>query len=161
MAVTMIGVMGPVGCSEEVVVEAESLGRRIAEEGWVLLCGGRDAGVMAAVCRGADRAGGTIVGVLPGEDREGASPDLTIPIVTGMGSARNNINVLSSAVVVACGMGAGTASEIALAIKAGKPVVLLRGTAESDAFWRQLAPEQVEVAGDVEDAVRLIRARIG
>ncbi len=71
---------------------------------------------------------------------------MDIAIVTDMGSARNNINVLSAHVVVACGMGAGTASEVALAIKAGKPVILLDDNWESMAFFRGLAPELVQVA---------------
>lgn len=154
----IVGVMGPGdGARDEDVAAAEALGRRIAGEGWTLLTGGRDAGVMAAANRGAKAAGGTTIGVLPGTTRGGVSPDVDFPIVTGLGNARNNVNVLSSDVVVACGMGAGTASEVALALKFGKPVVLLNGNEPSRAFWTSLAPRGVHVADGVDAAIQTIR----
>lgn len=154
---TIIGVMGPGAADPALEAVGEALGRRLAEAGWLVLCGGREAGVMGAVCRGVSQVGGTVIGILPGESPAGASPHVTIPIATGLGSARNNINVLSSTVVIACGMGAGTASEVALALKAGKDVVLLASSPESLAFWSQLAPAQVHLAGDVDEAVGLVR----
>jgi uncharacterized protein (TIGR00725 family) len=102
---------------------AYELGRLIAQEGWVLLNGGRDVGAMDASARGAREAGGLTVGILPDDHRGRASAHLDIEILTGMGSARNNINVLSSDIVIACAGGAGTLSEIALALKAGRPVI--------------------------------------
>lgn len=154
----IVGVMGPGGTArDEDVTVAEALGRRIAEAGWTLLTGGRDAGVMAAANRGAKAAGGTTIGVLPGATREGLSPDVDLPIVTGLGNARNAVNVLSSDIVVACGMGLGTASEIALALKTGKPVILLNGDERSRAFWTALSPRRVHVAGDVDTAIRTIQ----
>ena len=75
---------------------------------------------MDEVSKGAKDAGGLVVGVIPTSDRSGCSDAVDIAIVTGMGNARNNINVLSSDVVVACGMGPGTASEVALALKSQK-----------------------------------------
>jgi uncharacterized protein (TIGR00725 family) len=120
MSRVVIGVMGPGDDAQEPVLSyAQELGRRVAEEGWVVLSGGRDCGVMDAVSRAAHDAGGLTVGILPGPGRDGMSDGVDIPIVTGMGSARNNINVLSSDVVVACGISSGTASEIALAINGG------------------------------------------
>jgi uncharacterized protein (TIGR00725 family) len=107
------------------LADAHELGRLIAEEGWVLLNGGRDSGIMDASARGAAGAGGLVVGVLPDDHRGRASRHLEVQILTGMGSARNAINVLSSDVVIACRGGAGTLSEIALALKAGRPVILL------------------------------------
>jgi hypothetical protein len=80
---------------------------------------------MDAASRGAQDAGGLVVGVLPGGDRTGMSNAVDIPIITGIGHARNVINVLSSTVVIACGMGLGTASEVALALKCNIPVILL------------------------------------
>lgn len=121
---TIIGVMGGAVASTETTAAALELGRLIAENGWVLLNGGRDAGVMEASTRGAHEAGGLVVGILPTDTVVGAGPvDIAIP--TGMGDARNMINVLSSRVVVALTGGAGTVSEIALALKVGKPVVTL------------------------------------
>lgn len=126
MARTIIGVMGGgESAPESAVRDAYRLGELIAGAGWVLLCGGRGAGVMDAVARGAQSQGGLTIGVLPGKDTRGASAHLDIRIVTGMGSARNVINVLSSDVVIACGGGAGTLSEVALALKHARPVILL------------------------------------
>ena len=101
------------------------LGQLIAAEGWVLLNGGRRAGIMDASARGAFEQGGLTVGILPDDDTRDMSPFIQIPILTGMGSARNTINALSSRVMVACPGGAGTLSEIALALKHGRAVVLM------------------------------------
>ena len=121
----IIGVMGGSQVAGEVETLARELGRAVALEGWIVLSGGRDAGVMAAVSAGAAAAGGTVVGILPDRDLTDASPHLTIPIRTGLGDARNVINILSSDVVVALPGAAGTLSEIALAVKNGKPLLLL------------------------------------
>ena len=122
----MVGVMGGGGSVEkETAQNAYQLGGLIAARGWILLNGGRNAGVMAASAKGARENGGITVGVLPDETGRGASPFIQIPILTGMGNARNCINVLSSHVVVACPGGTGTISEIALALKSARPVILL------------------------------------
>lgn len=121
----VIGVMGGGAATPAQIETAYRLGAMIATEGWVLLNGGRNAGIMEASAKGAWDHGGITVGVLPGATLENASQYITIPILTGMGNARNCINVLSSDVVVACPGGAGTFSEIALALKTQKPVILL------------------------------------
>jgi uncharacterized protein (TIGR00725 family) len=104
---------------------ARELGALVAERGWIVLTGGRPAGVMAAACAGAKQVRNSLtLGILPGAD--GAGSDVDIAVFTAMGDARNAINVLSSDVVVACGVeGAGTSSEVSLALKAVKPVILL------------------------------------
>ena len=121
----IIGVMGGAAVPSRVIFAARRLGYLIAERGWILLNGGRNSGVMEASAQGAREMGGLTIGILPGMDRKNASEFIDIPIVTGMGQARNSINVLSSDFVVACRGGAGTLSEIALAIKSEKPVILL------------------------------------
>ncbi|HUU83125.1 MAG TPA: TIGR00725 family protein [Phycisphaerae bacterium] len=121
----VVGVMGGADVSEDVIDLARRLGTLIAQRGWVLLNGGRNAGVMAASAAGARQAGGTVIGILPDRDTRAASPDLDYAIVTGLGDARNLINVLSSDVVIACPGGAGTLSEVALAAKNAKPLILL------------------------------------
>lgn len=121
----IVGVMGGAGVGQQVIEAAQDLGRRIAEQGWVLLNGGRNAGVMAASAKGAREQGGLTIGILPDETPDNASAHIQIPICTGMGSARNMINILSSHVVVACAGGTGTVSEIALALKHGKTVLTL------------------------------------
>jgi uncharacterized protein (TIGR00725 family) len=135
----LIGVMGAgEGASAATIEMAEALGAAIAQRGWALLTGGRPEGVMAAACCGASRVEGhLVVGVLPGDgqgqDRRNTA-ELDLALFTGMGQARNLINVLSADVVVVCGAGgAGTASEAAHAIKAGRPLVLLA----VPALWRE------------------------
>ena len=122
---TIIGVMGGGTASSHDLENAYQLGGLIAQNGWVLLNGGRRAGIMEASAKGAKSLGGLTVGILPGESRRGTSAFIDIPVLTGMGNARNCINVLSNDVVVACPGGAGTLSEIALALKSRRPVILL------------------------------------
>jgi len=117
-----VGVIGEGVCSRRVAALAERVGRAIAEAGAVLLCGGLG-GVMEAASRGAARAGGTVVGLLPGFEARDANRWVGIPIVTGMDQARNVILVRSSDAVIAVGGRYGTLSEIALALKLGRPVV--------------------------------------
>ncbi len=121
----IIGVMGGGLAGAKEMEDAYTLGTLVAKQAWVLLNGGRDTGVMTASARGASDQGGLTIGILPGSTPKEASEYIRIPIVTGLGNARNCINVLSSDVVVACPGGMGTLSEIALALKCGKPVILL------------------------------------
>ncbi len=121
----VIGVMGGAAGEAGAMRMAGELGRLIAGAGYALLTGGRGAGVMLAASRGASEAGGLVIGVLPGHRPQDANEYVDLAIATGIGDARNLVNVLSSDVVVACPGGAGTLSEVALAMKNGKPVVLL------------------------------------
>jgi uncharacterized protein (TIGR00725 family) len=98
---------------------AYAAGRTIAGNSAVLVCGGLG-GVMEAACRGAQESGGTTVGILPGT--EGGNPYLDITIRTGLGHARNVLVVLSADAVIAIGGSHGTLSEIAIALKTGRPV---------------------------------------
>ncbi|MBI3804128.1 MAG: TIGR00725 family protein [Nitrospirae bacterium] len=155
MRKTIIGVMGPgERAHEEDIRNAYALGRLIAQEGWVLLTGGRNSGVMDAANRGAKEADGLTIGILPTRDRTMISAAVDIPILTEMGSARNNINVLTSDLIIACGMGTGTASEVALALKAGKPVILITKDEEAKRFFLHLRPEKVFVAQDPAAALK-------
>jgi len=133
------------------------LGKLVAAQGWVLLTGGRDAGVMGAASRGAKEGGGLTVGILPTADTHGMSSSVDIPIVTGMGQARNNINVLTSQIVFACGLGPGSASEVALALKAGKPVILLGGHAEALDFFTSLNHSEVFTASSPDEAIEIAK----
>ena len=153
---TVIGVMGGGTASERVLQDARRVGRLIAENGWVLLNGGRDAGVMAASARGAKEAGGLVIGVLPSSDWECIAPDVDVPILTGMGDARNAVNVLSSRVVIALPGGAGTLSEIALALKGGRAVVTI-GFPLGDEFARYRESGHLIQADAPEDAVAHVK----
>jgi uncharacterized protein (TIGR00725 family) len=106
----------------------------------VVICGG-GTGVMAAVAAGARSAGGLVVGIRPGADREGSSPDLSVTIVTNLGEARNAVIVWSADAVIAIGGSWGTLSEVALARRrGGVPVVVLDG-------WRVTAADGSPVDG--------------
>ena len=108
----------------------------------VLVCGGLG-GVMEAACRGARSEGGTTVGILPGLDRAAANPHVSVAVATGLGEARNALVVRAADALIAVGGAYGTLSEIALALKGGKPVIGLR-------TWEI---EGVERAGGAEAAV--------
>jgi uncharacterized protein (TIGR00725 family) len=155
----VIGVMGSGGDERPQDVEtAFELGQAIARQGWVLLSGGRNAGIMDAVSKGAKQQGGLTIGIVPDANKNALSDAVDVGIVTGMGSARNTINVLSSDVVVACGFGgSGTASEVALALKSGKSVILLNDRAESRAFFKTLGGSLIHTADSVDEAVATIR----
>ena len=131
-----IAIVGPGERAPASAIEdAREIGRLVAERGWVVLTGGRDAGVMRAATDGAASVGGLTTGILPGPDKTGAAPTLTIALATGLGEARNAVLVTAADAVVACGMNPGTASEVALALRAGKPTVLVRPDGEAAAFF--------------------------
>jgi uncharacterized protein (TIGR00725 family) len=156
MRKTIVGVMGPGdNATEQECEQAYQLGQLIAAQGWVLLTGGRNVGVMDAACRGAKAAGGLTVGILPTKTFEAVSDAVDIAIATDMGNARNNINVLSCAVVIACGMGMGTASEVALAIKNGKSVVLLTQDRSTVEFFNNIARDRIAWADSAEEAIAI------
>jgi uncharacterized protein (TIGR00725 family) len=140
-----VAVCGPDPCTDEVGAMAEEVGRLLAEAGAIIVCGGLG-GVMEAASRGAARAGGTVIGILPGLDRSAANPYLTVSIPTGMGEMRNTLIVRSADVLIATAGEFGTLSEIAFALKTGVPVVGLdtwelgKGGTLVDAFARADSP---------------------
>jgi uncharacterized protein (TIGR00725 family) len=117
-----VAVVGAGEASAEEGRQAELVGRGLAEAGAVLVCGGLG-GVMEAACRGAKSAGGTTLGILPGSRRDQANAYLDIAVATGLGEMRNGLVVRSADALIAIGGEFGTLSEVALALKAGKPVV--------------------------------------
>jgi uncharacterized protein (TIGR00725 family) len=108
----------------EVVAAAEEVGAELARQGAYLVCGGLG-GVMEATCRGAARHGGQTIGLLPGRDRSAGNPHLSVILPTGLGELRNGLVVAVSDAVIAVGGSWGTLSEIALAVRTGKPTVVL------------------------------------
>ena len=158
MRKTIIGVMGAGETATTVDIDnAYQLGKLIAEHGWILLTGGRKSGVMDAASQGAKAADGLTIGILPNNNTQGISEAVDIAIVTDLGNARNNINVLSSEVVIACGMGAGTASEVALALKNRKKVILLSEDRESQQFFRNLSPDKIFIARNPLNAIAIVQ----
>jgi uncharacterized protein (TIGR00725 family) len=149
-----IAVVGAGSASAEEERAAEAVGHGLAAAGAVVVCGGLG-GVMEAACRGAKSAGGTTVGILPGTRRADANPHVDVAIATGLGEMRNGLVVRAADALVAVGGEFGTLSEIALALKAGKPVVgletwqLSHGGEPVDAIVR---------AASAEDAVARVLA---
>ncbi len=140
-----IAVIGAGDAAAQVRMIAFEVGRVIAGHGAVLVCGGRG-GVMEAAAQGARSAGGHTIGILPSYDRASANSEIEFAIATGMGEARNAIVVGSADAVVALPGEAGTLSEIALALKIGRPVVAIGA-------WREI--EGVRHARNAEEAVAL------
>lgn len=128
---------------------AEEVGRRLAAAGAVVVCGGLG-GVMEAACRGAKSSGGTTVGILPGTSRVDANPFVDVAIPTGLGELRNGLVVRAADAIVAVGGEFGTLSEIALALKARKPVVSIGGWELSRGGQRD---ETIDRVANAEDAV--------
>lgn len=153
----VVGVMGGSKATAEVAEMARRLGTLIAQNGWVLLNGGRDCGVMAASAAGAREAGGLVIGILPDTTTTRAAPDLDVAVVTGMGDARNVINVMSSDVVIACPGALGTWSEIVLALKHGKHVIVL-GFEPGPDLTRHAKRGQFSHVGTPEEAVEQVAA---
>ena len=151
---TVIGVMGSGRPLDGAAFSlAHRIGTLIAERGWVLLTGGRATGVMDAASRGAKAAGGLVIGVLPDADGSLGSEHLDVAIRTGMGDARNVINVLSSDMVIALPGGSGTLSEVALALSAGKTVIVLGW--EPGAALRASGPGRIVDAATADEAIEL------
>ncbi len=157
----IIAVIGDSSCSVEEAELAETVGEQLAERGATVICGGLG-GVMEAVCRGAKSKGGLTIGVLPGEDSSMANQYIDIPIVTGVGYARNMAVVKSAQAAIAIGGNYGTLSEIAYALKKGIPVIglntwsLSRNGQESDPIIR--VRNAVEA---VDRAMAAVKKRVG
>jgi uncharacterized protein (TIGR00725 family) len=117
-----IAVIGPSDATSQETRNAEEIGRKLAEGGAIVVCGGLG-GVMEAACRGASTAAGTTVGLLPGPDRASANEYLQIALPTGLGELRNGLVIRAADAVIAVGGAYGTLSEIALALRTGVPVI--------------------------------------
>lgn len=150
----MVAVIGSASCTEHQAELAERVGTLIAERGVILVCGGRG-GVMEAACRGAESAGGTTVGILPGSDAREGNPYLTIAIPTGLGEARNALVARAGQAVIAIGGAYGTLSEIALALEAGRRVVGLGTWSATDHAEGKL---EILSSHDADEAVQLALA---
>ena len=154
----IIGIMGP---GESATPDqnriAYELGSAIADEGWITLTGGRSFGVMDAALKGAWENGGTTIGILPTENTKGSSKYTTIKILTSLGGARNQVNILSSHALVICGMSAGTASEVALALKADKKVILLNQDEMTVKFFKKIGSYKIMEASTVQETIEKIK----
>jgi uncharacterized protein (TIGR00725 family) len=145
--------VGPADASHGELAAAEAVGRGLAARGAVVVSGGLG-GVMASACRGAKAAGGTTVGILPGNERAGANEWVDVALSTGLGEARNVLVVRAADAVVAVGGGYGTLSEIALALKAGKPVIGV------DTWTLGRDPDPIARAGEPDEAATMALAAL-
>ncbi|MFN3396495.1 MAG: TIGR00725 family protein [Thermodesulfovibrionales bacterium] len=121
MGKKIIAIIGAGRAEGDLLKIAEKVGRLVAERNAILVCGGLG-GVMEAAAKGAKEAGGTTIGILPSDRKDQANPYIDIPIPTGFGDGRNVIIIRTADAVIAVGGEYGTLSEIAFALKAGKPV---------------------------------------
>lgn len=152
----IIGIMGATKATEQDLVNAYELGKYCAENKYITLTGGLKYGVMDEALRGAKEHDGLTVAIMPTDDREEFSKYADIPIITTMKAGRNYIEVLTSDIIIACGMSAGTSSEISLAIKPKKKIILVGLSDETNNFYRKLAPNQVFVAKDYKEAIKIL-----
>jgi uncharacterized protein (TIGR00725 family) len=157
----IIGVIGDSSCSPKEAKLAETVGELLAQRGATIVCGGLG-GVMEAVCRGAKSKGGLTVGILPGKNSSTANPWIDIPVVTGLGEARNAVVAKSAQAIIAIGGNYGTLSEIAYALKSSISVIglntwsLSRNGQEDDSIIKvQSATEAVD------KAISLVKRRKG
>jgi uncharacterized protein (TIGR00725 family) len=146
-----VAVIGASQATDEDLRDAEAVGALLARAGAIVVCGGRG-GVMAAAAKGAAEAGGTVVGMLPGEGRSDANEWVTVAIPTGMGELRNGLIVRAAEAMIAIGGAYGTLSEIALGLSAELKVYGLH-TWEIDGIVAVDSPEQA-----VEGALAAARA---
>lgn len=145
-----IGVIGPREEDDARNLVAEAVGRKLAEWGFTVLCGGRG-GVMRAAAKGATGAGGLTIGLLPEADPDFANPYIAVPIATGIGEARNAIIACAAAVLIVIGDSYGTLSEVALGLRFGKTVL---GLCDPPGV------EGVKRLGDVEELADALAARL-
>lgn len=146
-----IGVIGAGDCSDAIAGLARDVGFEIGRRGWILICGGLG-GVMTAAARGCVEAGGTTVGILPGMDKDSANPYISIPLPTGLYDGRNLLVVRASDVLIAISGGYGTLSEIALALKGGKPVIGLE-------TWKDISG--VRYVASAQEAIQAAASLLG
>jgi uncharacterized protein (TIGR00725 family) len=149
--VPYVAVVGPGEASSQELWLAEEIGAGLASLGAVVVTGGLG-GFREAACRGARSRRGRTLGILPGEDREAANGWVEIAVATGLGELRNGLVVRASDALVAVGGGHGTLSEVAFALKLGRPVVGL-GT------WAVHGVDEVSTAGEAVDRIARVLAR--
>ena len=154
----LVAVCGAGEASPGEAAAAEEVGRRLAQAGAAVVCGGLG-GVMAAVARGVRREGGVSVGLLPGWDADAAAADLTVALPTGLDELRNALIIRAARGVIAIGGAYGTLTEVAFALRLGRPVVGL-GSWEVRRHGAQRADPGITVAADPAEAVALLLARI-
>jgi uncharacterized protein (TIGR00725 family) len=154
----LIAVCGTSNDEPGAVREAEEVGALLTERGVMVVCGGRG-GVMAGVARGVRSRDGVCIGMLPGNDPDDANDDVTISIPTGLGELRNAVIAHSCRAMIAIGGGYGTLSEIAFALRLGKPVAALH-TWDIRRAGDDMPDPALHTVGSAAEAVEWVLSRI-
>ena len=144
-----VSVIGGSTVTESQERTAQNVGRRLAQRGHTVVCGGLG-GVMEAACRGASESDGRTIGILPGEERAAANPYVDVPIATGLGHARNALVVMNGDAVIAVDGGVGTLSEVGFAGVFDRPIA---GIDTHDAPGVETVESAAEAVTYVEEAV--------
>lgn len=140
-----VSIVGPRDASPAEMADAEALGHGVAELGLAVLCGGLE-GVMTAAAKGAHKAGGTVIGLLPDADWRAANPFITVSLASGVGLARNVLIAEAGLCLVAIGGGYGVTSEMAYAKQFERPVIALQSAPEMDGIERLGSVDEAMVA---------------
>lgn len=150
--------MGPNAATEENLTDAYEIGKYIASQGYITLTGGLNIGVQNEGLKGAKSSKGLTVGIMPSNEPEKFSEFVDIPIITNMRSGRNYINVLSSNLIIACGIDVGTVSEISLSLvkNNNKKVILVGALKEANELFTKLRKDNVFIAKDYNECINIL-----
>lgn len=154
----IIGIMGPNDATEENLKDAYEIGKYVASKGYTVLTGGLNIGIQNEGLKGAKSSNGLTIGIMPFNEPEKFSEFVDIPIITNMRSGRNYINVLSSNLVIVCGIDVGTVSEISLSLVKtnNKKVILVRALKEANELFIKLRKDNVFVAKDYNECIDIL-----
>lgn len=153
----IIGIMGPNNATEKNLKDAYRIGKFAAIRGYAVLTGGLNIGIQNEGLKGAKAANGLTIGIMPFNEPEKFSEYVDIPIITNMRSGRNYINALSSDLVIACGIDAGTLSEISLSLVSttAKKIIIVGAIDEANQLFKKIDSENVFIAKDFEEFVQI------
>ena len=154
----IIGIMGPNNATKENLKDAYEIGKYVANKGYTVLTGGLNIGIQNEALKGAKSSNGLTIGIMPFNEPEKFSEYVDIPIITNMRSGRNYINVLSSNLVIACGIDVGTVSEISLSLVKtnNKKVILVGALNEANELFIKLRKDNVFVAKDYNECINIL-----
>lgn len=154
----IIGIMGPNNASEKNLKDAFEIGKYVANKGYVVLTGGLNIGIQNEGLKGAKASNGLTIGIMPFNEPDKFSEYVDIPIITNMRSGRNYINVLSSNLVITCGIDNGTISEISLSLvnTAKKQVIIVGAIEEANKLFKVIDSENVYIAKDYNECIEIL-----
>ena len=154
----IIGIMGPNNATKENLKDAYEIGKYVANKGYTVLTGGLNIGIQNEGLKGAKSSNGLTIGIMPFNEPEKFSEYVDIPIITNMRSGRNYINVLSSNLVIACGIDVGTVSEISLSLVKtnNKKVILVGALNEANELFIKLRKDNVFVVKDYNECINIL-----